>query len=138
MSFRPKIIMSLSKIDRKEVKCQNCKYQHRLKALTTPLHLATRIINRDLTSAKLLISQLVKLSNTANFMPAFSGENNGKGAVKKIIEHLGSRIVKPWTINQASTSLCVPAVFFYCLAKNCPALYVKSVIELYLSWGNKN
>ncbi len=93
---------------------------------------ATRIINRDLTSAKLLISQFVKLSSAANFMPAFSGENNGKGAATKIIEHLGTRIVEPWTINQAGTSLCGPAVFFYCLAKDCPALYVKSVIELYL------
>jgi len=93
---------------------------------------ATHIINRDLTSAKLLISQFVKLSSAANFMPAFSGENNGKGAVTKIIEHLGTRIVRPWTIKQAGTSLCGPAVFFYCLAKDCPALYVKSVIELYL------
>lgn len=36
---------------------------------------ATRIINRDLTSAKLLISQFVKLSSAANFMPAFSGRD---------------------------------------------------------------
>ncbi len=93
---------------------------------------ATRIINRDLTSAKLLISQFVKLSSAANFQPAFSGENNGKGAVKKIVEHLGTRIVEPWTIAQEGTSLCGPAVFFYCLAKDCPALYVKSVIELYI------
>jgi len=93
---------------------------------------ATRIINQDLTSAKLLISQFSKLSRAANFMPAFSGRDNGKGAVKKITEHLSSRIVEPWTIGQAGTSLCGPAVFFYCLAKDCPALYVKSVIELYL------
>ncbi len=93
---------------------------------------ATHIINRDLTSAKRLISQLVKLSSAANFMPAFSGENNSKGAVAKIVEHLGTRIIEPWTIAQGSSSLCGPAVFFYCLAKDCPALYVKSVIELYL------
>ncbi len=93
---------------------------------------ATRIINRDLTSAKLLISQFVKLSSAANFMPAFSGRDNGKGAVKKIIGDLSIRIVEPWGIRQENTSLCGPAVFFYCLAKDCPALYVKSVIELYL------
>ncbi len=57
---------------------------------------ATRIINRDLTSAKLLISQFVKLSSATNLKPAFSGENNGKGAATKIIEHLSSRIAKPW------------------------------------------
>ncbi len=93
---------------------------------------ATRIINRDLTSAKLLISQFVKLSSATNFKPAFSGENNGKGAVTKIIEHLRNRIDEPWKIDQARTSLCGPAVFFYCLAKDCPVLYVKSVIELYM------
>ncbi len=93
---------------------------------------ATRIINRDLTSAKLLISQFVKLSSATNFKPAFSGENNGKGAATKIIKHLRDRINEPWRIYQAGTSLCGPAVFFYCLAKDCPALYVKSVIELYL------
>ena len=98
---------------------------------------ATRIINRDLTSAKLLISQFVKLSSAVNFNPAFSGENNGKGAVKKIIEHLDARIAKPWEIDQADTSLCGPAVFFYCLAKDCPALYVKSVIELYMHGETK-
>jgi len=93
---------------------------------------ATRIINRDLTSAKLLISQFVKLSSATNFMPAFSGKGNGKDAVKRITGHLDARIIEPWTIKQAGTSLCGPAVFFYCLAKDCPALYVKSVIELYL------
>jgi len=93
---------------------------------------ATRIINRDLTSAKLLISQLVKLSSAAGFNPAFSGKDNGKGAVTKIIEHLRDRIDEPWRIDQKDTSLCGPAVFFYCLAKDCPVLYVKSVIELYL------
>jgi len=93
---------------------------------------ATRIINRDLTSAKLLISQLVKLSSAAGFNPAFSGKGNGKGAVTKIIEHLRDRIDEPWKIDQARTSLCGPAVFFYCLAKDCPVLYVKSVIELYM------
>lgn len=93
---------------------------------------ATRIINRDLTSAKLLISQFVKLSSAANFMPAFSGKNNGKNAATEITRLLRRRIIEPWKIHQASTSLCGPAVFFYCLAKDCPALYAKSVIELYL------
>ncbi|MCF6258508.1 MAG: hypothetical protein L3K25_19810 [Gammaproteobacteria bacterium] len=93
---------------------------------------ATRIINRDLTSAKLLISQFVKLSSATNFKPAFSVENNSKGTMTKIIKHLRDRINEPWRIYQAGTSLCGPAVFFYCLAKDCPALYVKSVIELYM------
>jgi len=99
---------------------------------------ATHIINRDLTSAKLLISQFVKLSSAADFTPSFSGlsdlsgKGNNKGVVTKIVGLLKARIAEPWTIDQARTSLCGPAVFFYCLAKDCPALYVKSVIELYM------
>ncbi len=93
---------------------------------------ATRIINRDLSNANLLISQLDKLRNTTDFTPSFSGEGNDKYAAQKIIDGLYERIVNPWKIYQAGTSLCGPAVFFYCLAKDCPALYVKSAIELYL------
>ncbi len=92
----------------------------------------THLINRDLTSARLLISQFVTLSAATSFTPSFSAGGSGKGAVTKITELLKERIVKPWKIDQAGTSLCGPAVFFYCLAKDCPALYVKSVIELYM------
>ncbi len=92
----------------------------------------TRLINRDLTSARLLISQFVKLSAATSFTPSFSGKGNGKSAVTEITTLLEKRIVKPWEIDQAGTSLCGPAVFFYCQAKDCPALYVKSVIELYM------
>jgi hypothetical protein len=93
---------------------------------------ATRMINRNLSSAKLLIAQFVKLTHAANFSPSFTAGGSGKLAVKKIIGEMHTRLAEPWKIKQAGTSLCGPSVFFYCLAKDCPALYVKAVIELYL------
>ncbi len=87
---------------------------------------ATRIINRDLSSANLLISEFVKLSNAADFTASFSGSGKdngtGKGAATKIAEDMRTRISEPWRIAQANTSLCGPAVFFYLFGFNSPQL----------------
>lgn len=50
---------------------------------------------------------------------------------QQIALELMERIANPGSIGQGTSSLCGPAAFFYCLAKDSPEKYVQCVIDLY-------
>lgn len=87
---------------------------------------ATRMINRDLTQANHLLNQFTNRSATSSINRAFS-QIDPTG----IATSLQKRIQSPWLIKQGQSSLCGPASFFYCLAKDAPQLYIQVVLDLY-------
>lgn len=91
----------------------------------------TRLINRDLSTVNTLLTELQIKVSSANFKPAFQITNSG--TPQQFISDLTARVKQPWLINQSAASLCGPAAFMYCIAKDAPNLYVKYVIDLYLS-----
>lgn len=90
-----------------------------------------RVINRDLSLAKHLLAEFRKEVLKPGFKPAFQfrGTNNGLN----IISDIGLRIRRPWRISQSGASLCGPAAFMYCLAKDAPALYVQYMRDLFVT-----
>lgn len=90
----------------------------------------TRLINRDLSTVNTLLAELQIKVASPKFTPAFQIANSG--TPQQFISDLTARVKQPWLINQSSASLCGPAAFMYCLAKDAPNLYVKYVIDLYV------
>ncbi|WP_347332624.1 hypothetical protein [Marinimicrobium locisalis] len=90
-----------------------------------------RVINRDLSQANHLMAEFRKEVLQPGFKPAFQikGSNNGFN----IVSDIEIRIRKPWLISQSGASLCGPAAFMYCLAKDAPALYVQYVRDLFVT-----
>jgi hypothetical protein len=91
----------------------------------------TRLINRDLSPVNSLLAELQIKVSSPNFKPAFQIANSG--TPQQFISALTARVKQPWLINQSAASLCGPAAFMYCIAKDAPNLYVKYVIDLYVS-----
>lgn len=91
----------------------------------------TRLINRDLSTVNASLAQLHIKVTAPGFKPAFQIANSGTPL--QLISDLVARVKQPWLINQSSASLCGPAAFMYCLAKDAPDLYVKYVRDLYIS-----
>ena len=91
----------------------------------------TRLINRDLSTVNTLLAELQIKVTSPGFKPAFQVANSG--TPQQLISDLIARVKQPWLINQSSASLCGPAAFIYCVAKDAPNLYVKYVIDLYVS-----
>lgn len=87
--------------------------------------LATRkIINRDTAPAIALVNKFL-LSSKSSAFP------NVKASRKLIGQDLILRIRDVSKINQAEASLCGPAAFIYCIAKDNPLVYVQYVVDLY-------
>lgn len=91
----------------------------------------TRLINRDLSRVNTLLAELQIKVSSPKFTPAFQIANSG--TPQQFISDLTARVKQPWLINQSAASLCGPAAFMYCVAKDAPDLYVKYVIDLYVS-----
>lgn len=87
----------------------------------------TRMINRDLSRANHLLNQFSQRAASSSFARAFTNLDP-----TDIVNALKKRIQSPWLINQGQSSLCGPASFFYCLAKDAPQLYVQTVLDLYV------
>lgn len=90
----------------------------------------TRLINRDLTKMKRIIAEFRKVVLRSGFKPAF--QLPGTHSLD-IVNQLEQRASTPWRINQGGASLCGPAAFMYCLAKDAPELYVQYVFDLYVT-----
>lgn len=93
----------------------------------------TRVINRDLSGVTSILASFRREVFKPGFKPAFQvpGSNNPT----EIIEGIEERVTAPWSIDQAGASLCGPAAFMYCLAKDAPEIYAQYVCDLYLA-GN--
>lgn len=64
-------------------------------------------------------------------MPAFQLSHGGDPIT--IALELRRRIQTRWRIDQGGASLCGPAAFIYCLAKDAPELYARYISDLYIS-----
>jgi hypothetical protein len=89
-----------------------------------------RAINRDLSQAKRILAEFRKEVLKPGFKPAFqiAGSKDGSEIARRVYQ----RINEPSRINQSGASLCGPAVFMYCLAKDAPALYVQYIRDLFV------
>ena len=90
-----------------------------------------RVINRDLSQAKHLLAEFRKEVLKPGFKPAFQIKDSNKVAL--IVDRIEDRINRPWRISQSGASLCGPAAFMYCLAKDAPALYVQYMRDLFVT-----
>lgn len=90
-----------------------------------------RVINRDLSQAKHLLAEFRREVLKPGFKPAFQIKDSNKVAL--IVDRVEARVERPWRISQSGASLCGPAAFMYCLAKDAPALYVQYVKDLFIT-----
>lgn len=90
----------------------------------------TRLINRDLSQAKRILAEFRKEALKPGFKSAFqiAGINN----IANFLGTFEARFKEPWLINQDDASLCGPAAFMYCLAKDAPQLYAQYVRDLFI------
>lgn len=91
----------------------------------------TRLINRDLSSVNAVLADMRLKISAPGFKPAFQVANSGTPT--QLVSEIIARVKQPWLINQSSASLCGPAAFMYCLAKDAPNIYVRYVYDLYVS-----
>lgn len=95
-----------------------------------PFVQSTRLINRDLTKVNQIMAEFRRTVSKPGFKPAF--ELPGTNSIS-IVDDLDQRVGLPWEINQGGASLCGPAAFMYCLAKDAPELYAQYVFDLYVT-----
>jgi hypothetical protein len=89
----------------------------------------TRVINRDLSHITNILQRFRREVFKPGFKPAF--QVAGSNDPQRIIDGIRIRVSEPWEIDQGGASLCGPAAFMYCLAKDAPELYAQYVCELY-------
>ena len=77
-------------------------------------------------SASVSPGQVISEFGERESTPAFTHINK-----PALIQQLLKRVKEPWHINQASSSLCGPASFLYCVAKKSPGLYARYIVNLY-------
>lgn len=88
----------------------------------------THLINRDLSKVDRILSEFRQVVLKPGFKPAFQLAVSPTA----IVYELQLRIDMPWQIDQGGASLCGPAAFMYCLAKDRPELYAQYVCDLYI------